>query len=65
MPESPGKNRWSGFVVSGLCLAVLTLSPAWTAELAQVKVSKDNKGFVLAGSGERFVPWGFNYDHDD
>jgi endo-1,4-beta-mannosidase len=29
-----------------------------------IEVSSDNTGFVLAGTGERFVPWGFNYDHD-
>jgi hypothetical protein len=30
-----------------------------------VAVSKDKKGFVLEPSGRPFVPWGFNYDHDD
>jgi hypothetical protein len=30
-----------------------------------VAVSKDKKGFVLDPSGRPFVPWGFNYDHDD
>src|SRR5215472_7983577 len=30
-----------------------------------VAVSKDNKGFILEPSGRPFVPWGFNYDHDD
>jgi hypothetical protein len=29
-----------------------------------VRVGKDRKGFTLATSGARFVPWGFNYDHD-
>ena len=29
------------------------------------QVSKDKKGFVLDPSGRPFVPWGFNYDHDD
>jgi len=30
-----------------------------------VKVSADGKGFVLHPSGRPFVPWGFNYDHDE
>jgi hypothetical protein len=30
-----------------------------------VAISKDKKGFVLGPSGRPFVPWGFNYDHDD
>ncbi len=33
--------------------------------MEHVKVSRDGKGFVLAFSGESFVPWGFNYDHDE
>lgn len=33
-------------------------------ELEWVGISKDNKGFVAAPSGRPFVPWGFNYDHD-
>jgi hypothetical protein len=32
--------------------------------LEPIIVAKDNKSFVLAESGKRFVPWGFNYDHD-
>jgi hypothetical protein len=34
------------------------------AGLERVLVSTDKKGFVLAKSRGRFVPWGFNYDHD-
>jgi hypothetical protein len=42
---------------------------AWPAaarskEMERVEVSPDKKGFRLA-SGARFVPWGFNYDHDE
>jgi hypothetical protein len=29
-----------------------------------IRVSKDNKGFVHEPSGKKFIPWGFNYDHD-
>ena len=34
-------------------------------EMPWVAVSKDKKGFVLEPSGRPFMPWGFNYDHDD
>jgi hypothetical protein len=34
-------------------------------EMPWVQVSRDGKGFILAPSGRRFVPWGFNYDRDD
>jgi hypothetical protein len=34
-------------------------------EMPWVQVSKDKKGFVLDPSSRPFVPWGFNYDHDD
>jgi hypothetical protein len=30
-----------------------------------VQVAKDKKGFVFEPSGKPFIPWGFNYDHDD
>lgn len=41
------------------CLAVQKDEMPW------VVVSKDRKGFVLDPSGKAFVPWGFNYDHDE
>ena len=49
-------------------LPMLFLSCATRREgaLAQsVKVRSDGKGFVLAPSNRPFVPWGFNYDHDE
>ena len=30
-----------------------------------VEVAADGRGFRLTGTGQRFVPWGFNYDHDN
>jgi hypothetical protein len=35
--------------------------PAWAADMDSVKITTDNKGFILSGSGERYVPWGHNY----
>src|SRR5688500_15901325 len=29
-----------------------------------IRVSEDGKHFVFSGSGLKFTPWGFNYDHD-
>ncbi len=33
--------------------------------MSWIVVSRDKTGFVLESSGKPFVPWGFNYDHDD
>ena len=41
-----------------------TASAEGPSPLERVRVSPDKKGFVLAESGKRFTPWGFNYDHD-
>ncbi len=34
-------------------------------ELEWVRVADDQRSFVLEVSGQRFVPWGFNYDHQE
>jgi hypothetical protein len=49
------------------CLAcdVAFIGHAHAREMQRVTVSADKKTFVLEPSGKRFVPWGFNYDHDD
>lgn len=41
-----------------------TKQEAHSARLEFVQVSEDDASFVLEGSGRKFVPWGFNYDHD-
>jgi hypothetical protein len=33
--------------------------------LAWIRTSADKTHFVCDGTDNRFVPWGFNYDHDD
>lgn len=54
----------------GLAAFVLTLLAArcWSQEKGAaarwIEVSADRGGFQIAGTTERFVPWGFNYDHD-
>ncbi|MBA4018089.1 MAG: hypothetical protein C0483_13030 [Pirellula sp.] len=40
-------------------------SAASSLMLERVRVSDDGHGFVLADSGRSFIPWGFNYDHDE
>src|SRR6056297_2397100 len=47
-----------------LSLLVLTAS-AFAADLERVRLSEDGKGFVLSESNEPFIPWGFNYDHEE
>lgn len=34
-------------------------------EMPWVQAAGDNRGFVLSDSAKPFVPWGFNYDHDE
>jgi hypothetical protein len=35
------------------------------AKLELIKLSEDGTRFVCAGSEDRFIAWGFDYDHDD
>jgi hypothetical protein len=51
--------------LSAAVLLVLCAAPAFAADMERVRVSPDRKGFVLDRSRTPFVPWGFNYDHDD
>jgi len=54
-----------GMVLFGFsALSVIAPTAAQCRELEWVKVSEDKRSFVLEKSGETFVPWGFNYDHD-
>ncbi len=41
------------------------LCSAEAAELELVRVADGGRGFELAESKQAFVPWGFNYDHDE
>jgi hypothetical protein len=40
-----------------------TNAPA-SSGLDWIEISKNKQGFVRASSGQRFIPWGFNYDRD-
>ena len=48
-----------------LLFTVATSTAAEPNEQPWIKVSADGRGFVFDPGGERFVPWGFNYDHDE
>ncbi len=58
-----------GRTIMALALVLVFLhgapAPAKADEMPGVQVSRDKKGFILDPSGRPFVPWGFNYDHDD
>jgi hypothetical protein len=38
---------------------------ATKVNLELIQPGKDRSGFIRAGSGNKFIVWGFNYDHDD
>ncbi len=40
-------------------------SSSQVTPLFSIQISEDGSQFVLEGSGERIILWGFNYDHDD
>ncbi len=46
-------------------LAAGPASPQQPEALEWVRVSPDGRGFLLEKSKRPFVPWGFNYDHDE
>jgi hypothetical protein len=47
-----------------MCAILAHLQGAISAQGEFIRVSKDGKHFVFSDSGLRFIPWGFNYDHD-
>jgi hypothetical protein len=50
------------FVQAWLC--AVAAGETAKAGMDWLEVSKDGKGFVSAGSGKPFTPWGLNYDRD-
>ncbi len=47
-----------------LSLLFAGFAAADAKDMEPIHVAKDKHSFVLADSGHRFTPWGFNYDHD-
>src|SRR5262249_2653991 len=56
--------RFALFLAWGYALVALSRT-AHCADLERIHVSEDKRGFVFEKSGRPFVPWGFNYDHDE
>ncbi|MEX0937818.1 MAG: cellulase family glycosylhydrolase [Pirellulales bacterium] len=58
--------RIHGSLTAATVIGLLSIGAVTAAaqSMPRIAISDDGKSFVLAGSGERFVPWGFNYDHD-
>ncbi len=52
---------------AAILIAMLTACATKPGRLRMeaIKVSADRSGFVSHPSGRPFVPWGFNYDHDE
>src|SRR2546421_12756510 len=44
---------------------LLSANAASGQPLERVRVADDHRSFVREPSGQPFVPWGFNYDHDE
>jgi hypothetical protein len=49
--------------VLSLCCCCAAAPPSGAMDW--VKVAPDGRSFALDPSGQGFVPWGFNYDHDE
>ena len=59
MIGSRNSARW---VLAGAVLVVTAgVADGAPPAMEKVRISKDNKSFVLGESGKVFVPWGFNY----
>lgn len=56
---------WLPLTVLMALLGVARITFAADEFLRRIRVSDDGERFVLADSGRPFVPWGFNYDHDE
>jgi hypothetical protein len=47
-----------------LTALLLASSVSADSKMEPIRVSKDGTGFVRGPSNAKFIPWGFNYDHD-
>jgi hypothetical protein len=57
-------RQFAPLLVCGFAfLALAKTAPG--ADLERIRVSDDQRGFLFETSGKKFVPWGFNYDHDE
>lgn len=54
-----------GWLSFAFALVLQSSAHPASARLEQIAVSTNRTTFVLRPSGAPFVPWGFNYDHDE
>jgi hypothetical protein len=57
------RGWWALCLLGGMVFASTRLTAA--PQMAFVQLSEDRHAFILEGSRQSFVPWGFNYDHDE
>lgn len=53
------------FYLKLLTVLLISAGQCVAADLQWVRVAADHRSFVLEPSGRKFVPWGFNYDHQE
>ena len=61
----PIAMSWPAIIMALPVLPFSSPAYAESAKMERLRVSDDKRTFCLATSGRRFVPWGFNYDHDE
>ncbi len=61
----PARSGHGRMLVLACVPAILLAAPLAADEMSRVRVADDGRSFVLEPSDEKFVPWGFNYDHDE
>ncbi len=67
-PGQPWRKCVAWTSTAWLALSVLTAPAAaqpGPTNLEVIAVAKGSRGFVHTKSGRPFIPWGFNYDHDE
>lgn len=66
-PRAPlrGRHCLAGALAAWGAAVFLACWGAAAAEMEWVRVAADGRSFVLEPSQRPFVPWGFNYDHDE
>ena len=54
-------------LVTFLCviLEFLFSNLAISSDMERIRISGDKRSFILEKSGRVFIPWGFNYDHNE
>ena len=58
-------DRYIVLLFIGICPLLSSASFAVNMETMEpIRISEDGSYFIYALSGERFIPWGFNYDRD-